>query len=69
MSKDKIEITTKKGVTKILVNGEEIKGVRKVSFSHEVNTPPVAIIEVYVKAAVIDSPAVIDVKNAFKNNN
>lgn len=69
MDTNKIKITTDNGITKVLLNGNEIYGIRKVSFSHEVNTPPVAIIEVYVKAAVIDSPVEIDVKNAFMNNN
>lgn len=69
MSKNKIEITTHNGVTKVLLNGNEINGIKKVSFNHEVNTSPVAIIEVYIKAAVIDSPVEIDVKNAFINNN
>lgn len=68
-NKNKIEITTCNGVTKILLNGEEVKGVRKVSFSHEVNKSPTVTLEIYAKAAVIDSPAVIDMKNAFENNN
>lgn len=66
---NKIEITTRNGVTKILLNGEEVKGVRKVSFNHEVNKSPTVVLEIYAKAAVIDSPAVIDMKNAFENNN
>ena len=69
MSENRIGITTSNGVTKVFLNGNEMNGIKKVSFSHEVNTSPVAIIEAYVKAAVIDSPVEIDVKNAFINNN
>ncbi|HBC2029001.1 TPA: hypothetical protein I9Z65_000516 [Clostridium perfringens] len=66
---NKIEITTLNGITKILLNGEEVKGVRKVSFNHEVNKSPTVVLEIYAKAAVIDSPVVIDIKEAFRNNN
>ncbi|MDU1314503.1 MAG: hypothetical protein E6940_10650 [Clostridium septicum] len=66
---NKIEIITDNGVTKVSLNGNKLNGVKKVSFSHEANTAPVAIVEIYVKAAVIDSPVMIDVNNAFTNNN
>jgi hypothetical protein len=64
----KVEIKSEGAITKIKLDGNELKGVRCINYSHNAGESPVMKIELYTKVVTIDNPTVIDITNAFDNH-
>lgn len=61
-----LKIISNDSVTKVLVNGQELHGIRELSYVHEAGNVPIVKIEIYTKAVTIDSSAYVHINNAFK---
>lgn len=60
-----VSLRGENGVTKVTVDGKEVRGIKKATFIHEAGKVPVVSLEVYPKIVTIDSNLLFEVNDFF----